>query len=168
VLPLKVVSAIATPILFVLSGTTLHRITEAYLDDTSGLASPIMTLVNLIGYFDITSFRSQSLYIQSHFFEVWTSCHFWYLRVGSVIVVQFWTLVRVLKDNAGRSVSFFSRPSLSARVIQHPAHCVCAFSNYVTDPQHFSSVPWQLFYLISIVLDVVSGSRCTTTGTLSC
>jgi hypothetical protein len=91
--PLKIGSTIATSILFVLSDTTLHRITETYLDDTSGLASLIMILVSLIAYFGIISlvalFRSQSINIQSNFFEVWTSCHFWYLLVGSVIVVEF-------------------------------------------------------------------------------
>jgi hypothetical protein len=104
-LPLKIGSEIVAPILFVLSGATLQRITEAYLNDSTALPHLIMTIVSLVGYFGIASlvalFRSRSIYIQYLFFEVWTSWHFWYLRVGSVIVVQFWMLVRVLKDDVG-------------------------------------------------------------------
>jgi hypothetical protein len=93
-------------------------------------------------------------------------------RIGHRCPVR--TLIRVLKNDVGQFVSlgvgFSSRhwSFLSARVVQHPAHCVRAFPGYVPDPQRVSFVPGRSFCLISIALGIVSASRCSTTGTLSC
>jgi hypothetical protein len=58
---LNIGSEIMIQILFVLSGTTLQRITEACLDDATGLVYLIMTLVSLITYFGVASLVALSL-----------------------------------------------------------------------------------------------------------